>query len=169
MYQETEPSRFKLLTHHARPLDIYAVNSLKKEHKLIKEVVEECVIDPSVMVKDMSLLVSGPEEDKAFLGDPHLWLNVRRGNTLLEFYDPEDYSKLQKVVYARKGMNKFFDVKLEFVQASTRYREDELDDLNYDLKWSILGPVKKALLSGHSVEIVKALKANGENVQVSFN
>ena len=62
-----------------------------------------------------------------FAQDPYLWLNFRRGNTLVEIYDPQDFEKLQKVVIARKGLNKFFDVKMEFVSKEKRYREDLLD------------------------------------------
>ena len=66
-------------------------------------------------------------------------------------------------------MNKFFDIKLDFINKETRYNDDILDDRSYDLKLNILGPVKKALLNGHKVEVIKTLKANGENTQVSYN
>lgn len=41
---------------------------------------------------------------------------------------------------------------------------DERNIKNYQLA----GPLK-ALLGGHKVEVVKTLKANGENAQVSYN
>lgn len=62
------------------------------------------------MVNDMSLRVKASAEDEAFAGNPELWLNFRRGNTLVELYDPLDYNRLLKVVVARKGLTKFFDI-----------------------------------------------------------
>lgn len=115
------------------------------------------------MVKDLSLHVSGPREDDVFLEDPQLWMNVRRGNTLLEFFDPSDYKRLLKVTIGRKGMNKFFDLKYDFIAPETRYKDEHLDLKTFNLKCFIFAPVKKALLEGHKVEVVKTLKANGEN------
>ena len=66
-------------------------------------------------------------------------------------------------------MNKFFDIKLDFIRKETRYDERILDDRSNDLKLNILGPVRKATLQGHKVEIVKSLKANGENTQISYS
>ena len=62
--------------------------------KVIKEVREECRIDSSALVRDLSLKVRASDEDEAFANDPDLWLNFRRGNTLIEFYDPKDYNRL---------------------------------------------------------------------------
>lgn len=121
------------------------------------------------MVKDLSLLPKGPEEDEVFSSDPELWLNIRRGNTLLELYDPVDYKHLLKVLIGRKGLNKFFDLKYDFVTKEDRYRDEQLNNYEYNLKMFILAPVKKALLDGHKVEVVTTLKANGENMQVSWN
>jgi hypothetical protein len=49
------------------------------------------------------------------------------------------------------------------VARETRYRDEHLSQYSYDLKCHIFAPIKKALLQGHKVEIVKTLKANGEN------
>lgn len=61
---------------------------------------------------------------------------------MFELYNPNDYDKLEKVVYGRKGMNKFFDIKLDFIRAETRYNDDILNEKSYDLKLNILGPIK---------------------------
>jgi hypothetical protein len=66
-------------------------------------------------------------------------------------------------VFGRKGVNKFFDLEYESVARETRYRDEHLSQYSYDLKCHIFAPIKKALLQGHKVEIVKTLKANGEN------
>lgn len=102
------------------------VDNLVKEFTIIKSFSEECKVDPSIIVKDLSLTVSGPREDEAFACDPYLWLNFRRGNTLLEIYDPNDYNHLVKRVIGRKGLNKFFDISLDYIAKESRYVESEL-------------------------------------------
>lgn len=62
-----------------------------KYQKIIRDYTEECKLDPSVLVRDLSLVPKSSAEDEAFAGDPFLWLNFRRGNTLIEIYDPADY------------------------------------------------------------------------------
>lgn len=66
---------------------------------------------------------------------------------------------------------KFFDMRLQFVAKEERrclpypkYPEDLQLEKNY-----ILGPVLKAIAEGDEVEVFKTLKANGENVQVSYS
>lgn len=71
-------------------------------------------------------------------------------------------------VIGRKGINKFFDLKLDFVSKEGRYRESKLSHMDANEKNLILAGVKKAILEGHKIEIVKTLKANGENCQVSW-
>ena len=44
------------------------------------------------------------------------------------------------------------------------FKQEKHAEKNY-----ILAPVLKAILDGKKVEVVKTLKANGENVQVSYN
>jgi hypothetical protein len=52
---------------------------------------------------------------------------VRRGNTILELYDPQDFDKLINVLIGRKGLPRFFDIGLEFFSRENRYRDDHLD------------------------------------------
>ena len=42
-----------------------------------------------------------------------LWANIRRGNTILDFYDEVDQYIYSKI--GRKGLNKFFDLNVEYV------------------------------------------------------
>ena len=60
---------------------------------VIKEFKEELRFDPSVIVRDLSLKVRASDEDEAFAKTPELWANFRRGNTLLEIYDPKDFER----------------------------------------------------------------------------
>ncbi len=115
------------------------------------------------MVGDISLSAKGHDEDEEFARDPFLWINVRRGNTLIEMYDQNDFSKRLSVFIARKGLSKFFDLSPAYVLPETRYNESVLSPIQCNIKNYMLAPVKKALLEGHKIEVLKTLKANGEN------
>lgn len=80
-----------------------------------------------MIVRDLSLKVKASDEDEAFAKHAELWLNFRRGNTLLELYDPMDYDRLTQIVVGRKGLNKFFDLSYDFISREARYREDYLN------------------------------------------
>lgn len=65
---------------------------------------------------------------------------------------------------------KFFDLRLEFVSKLDRNQLDVKKHgvaLNQEKNF-ILAPVLKTIAEGGSVEVLKTLKANGENVQVSY-
>ena len=64
---------------------------------------------------DVSIFPRGPLEDKAFSLSSTLSINVRRGNSLLI----DENSK--KILIARKGLMKFFDIKLEWLDPKLRY------------------------------------------------
>ena len=132
-------------------------------YKIMREHTEECKINKSILVKDLSLIVKGPDEDQVFAKDPYLWTNFRRGNTLVEIYDPSDYTKLIKQTVGRKGLNKFFDVKIDYISKEKRYKEDNLNEFESDVKNITFAGAKKAILEGSKVEVIKSLKANGEN------
>lgn len=75
---------------------------------------------------------------------------MRRGNTLV--------TNKSSTIIARKGLPKFFDLKVDYVSIDGRYEQDE-NTKNYQL-----AGIKKSILEGQSVELIKSLKANGENV-----
>ena len=63
----------------------------------------------------------------------------------------------------RKGLPKFFDMRVEYLDAATRrdtsqLKVEERMHKNYQLSGAL-----KAILEGHKVEIIKTVKANGEN------
>lgn len=91
--------------------------------------------------------------------------NIRRGNTLIV--------KEGKHLIGRKGLMKFFDMRMGFIQKEHRYTTPDISGRGGKLmpneKNLILAPVLKALAKGHQVEVLKTLKANGENVQVSYS
>lgn len=69
----------------------------------------------------------------------------------------------------RKGLNKFFDLCYEFISPTERFLDEKLSVVKQNLKNYIMAGALKSILSGFQVEVIKTLKANGENAQVSWN
>ena len=132
-------------------------------HPLTKEVRTECVYDSNIELIDVKLDVYGPNEDMFYSTFPNLVKNVRRGNTIIKRYNED---KTHQFVMGRRGLMKFFDLRLPFISKEERnelsiknYKEDLHQEKNY-----ILAPVLKAIAEGSEVQVFKTLKANGENV-----
>ena len=121
---------------------------------------------PHVTLVDLKLNVFGPIEDDLYGAIPQLVKNIRRGNTILRI----DGKEGTKFSFGRKGLEKFFDVRYEMISPEHRYDDRALEnDVLHMEKNYILGAPLQACLGGYQVEIIKTLKANGENVQVSYN
>lgn len=117
---------------------------------------------PQIEMIDLKLNVFGPIEDQVYSAFPVLIKNIRRGNTVIRYAG-------NKYTFGRKGLEKFFDMRYEFISPEQRYDDSCLDDEHHMHKNYILAGPLKAMLEGHSIQVVKTLKANGENVQVSWN
>lgn len=116
MYKATDPQQVKLLTSNASYYgSAVELSNIGNSYKFVKEHTEECRVDSSIIVKDLSLTVKAFAEDEAFAFEPELWINFRRGNTFLQVFDPKDYENLVQTLIGRKGLTKFFDMKREFI------------------------------------------------------
>ena len=87
---------------------------------------------------------NGINPDDIYKEDLGVLHNIRRGMTILD--------SDEKVWFGRRGLPKFFDLNLED-EKSIEYTET----LERAFKWVDSG-----------IEIVRMVKANGENVQVSY-
>ena len=65
---------------------------------------------------------------------------------------------------ARKGLEKFFDLRYEFISPEQRFDDGKMSVEHHMQKNYILGGPLKALYEGCQIEVLKTLKANGENV-----
>jgi hypothetical protein len=110
---------------------------------------------------DLKLNVYGPIEDQVYAAFPSLIKNIRRGNTILQVKG--DFT------FGRKGLEKFFDMRYEHISPEQRYDDRCLNDETHMHKNYILAGPHRTILEGGQVEVLKTLKANGENVQVSWN
>ena len=95
---------------------------------------EQIPFNPSICLYDITIYGRGAEEDKQMLHNKHIYKNVRRGGTVLivwEEYIPERHGIspseeqlevfearkwfMKESAWARRGMFKFFDMCIEFV------------------------------------------------------
>lgn len=85
----------------------------------------------------------------------------------MESYDPKDFSKLLSVTMIRQGLPKFFKLHPEAIgQDRNSLCKSTLDIVE---QYATLAQVKKALLSGHKLEIRRQVKTNGDNAQISWS
>ena len=126
----------------------------------IRTVREDCHLASNLEVLDISPLGRGPAEDKEFARDPQLLEKVRRGNTLLLLYESRLATTPRTVVLARRGLKKFFDLKLEYLaeDAERALRPEDRAVRDY-----VLFEAKRHLARRGCVEVFKTVKANGEN------
>jgi len=119
---------------------------------------------------DVSLKVRGPEEDKAYTFIEGLRYNVRRGNTFLE-------TAAGEVKSLRRGACKFFDLNKDFLDINLNKATEEVLEKGHKDK-AELQVIRKVIFSDleeffkkeeGTVTIYNTNKANGENLQISFN
>ena len=92
-----------------------------QNHKMVKDVCSTSVFNENIELIDLKLDVFGPQEDLYYSTLPLLVQNVRRGNTIIKIKDGKDF----KYYIGRKGLMKFFDMRLEFVSKLDRNFLDE--------------------------------------------
>ena len=145
-------------------------NNNKEDVKVVKNT---CKIDDSIYMYDVSMESKGVDEDKNYIRNFIFLKNIPRGLTLLEFYDyVNDEYVFSKIEVARKGMHKFFDIKLEFIEEFNNHlnRCDHItDDDNKRMRKNFLGPILRALNQNLKIDLYKMTKANGEMAQISWN
>ena len=79
-----------------------------------------------------------------------------------------DGEQVVKTLMGRKGLPKFFDISPDFLDPAYRYEDSNLSSDKVHLKNYQLASALKYFLSGCPVEVIKTLKANGENAQISW-
>ena len=85
---------------------------------MVRDVAKTCPFDKFITIIDLKLEVSGPKEDEYYSTFPSLVKNVRRGNTFLKLYN--NTTKNYDFLIGRKGLMKFFDLRLSFVSKEER-------------------------------------------------
>lgn len=91
---------------------------------------------------------------------------MRRGNSVVEIQDEHGDRSYHM---GRKGLMKFFDMRLSYISREERDQLQTNNEEHQAEKNYIMAPVLRAIRQGHRVEVFKTLKANGENVQLSYS
>lgn len=109
---------------------------------------------PNIIVYDISIQAKA-QEDKIFAEKPQILMNVRRGNSVLEILNQKKQS--EEFVIIRRGLKKFFDVYLEYLDyanKSSKVLNSHLNNNNMHqrLKEIVLGRATKVLLRNQDVD-----------------
>ena len=78
----------------------------------------------NLTIIDLKLNVVGPFEDEVYASFPGIIKNIRRGNTVLRI-DNEDGST--EFSLGRKGLEKFFDMRYEYISPEQRFDDKCLE------------------------------------------
>lgn len=145
------------LTSKSHPLHKFA-NSESSLTCTKRPVPKELSNDEASWIEVIDINFKARDEDKVYKTNNEIRDKIRRGNTILyvKKWDGEDRDMC---IIARKGLNKFFDYSPAFQikpsSMSSVVIGKVLDYLKEDNKYSI--------------SIFETYKANGENVQISYN
>ena len=170
---------------HFSPEEIYDLATQKLN---VKAKLNLIPYNKNQQICDVSLNVRGFDDDKVFAKNPELLYNIRRGLSLIisttksKVYDSDTDStsliESRNINWARKGMYKFFDMYLSFVQHSENSNINQTGSFTQSflsstskekLRFFIFKELEHTILHKNgSVIIYQTIKANGENAQVSF-
>ncbi|CAG9316924.1 unnamed protein product [Blepharisma stoltei] len=153
--------------------------------------------DNDYILYDISTKSKGCDEDKTYIKDDLIRTNIRRGNSIFvkpqkeikKYIDPEKLIKdngkdiiIENILWARKGLSKFFDLSIEFlnhrqtknlmltgsfsgsfpISLSSSHKEAIRRMIFYEAEFALLR-------EGATIDLYKLNKANGENAQFSYS
>ncbi|CAI2365322.1 unnamed protein product [Moneuplotes crassus] len=165
------------LLEQAKEMDFPFKENTGKGKSLIRIVRVDNPVFRNISCVDVSINASGPEEDRIYALHPEFEKNIRRGNTYLETYDRYDPNLFKETICARKGLMKFYDLKVEYCLDDTRFlnistkkniKSKEAMTIESNLRNYIFAKAIDELNKDAYIEVIKSLKINGENAQISW-
>ena len=105
--------------------DLRGLTTLKVDDTAIVKAVSNASAMPNIHLIDLKLNVVGPIEDEVYAMYPLLIKNIRRGNTILRI-DSNEAEEQSEFVLGRKGLEKFFDLRYEFISPEQRFQDSTL-------------------------------------------
>jgi hypothetical protein len=106
-------------------LDPKSLATVKAEGvAIVKSVQTKSPAIKDLTLVDLKLNVVGPFEDEVYASFPFVIKNIRRGNTVLKI-DREDGTTEYSL--GRKGLEKFFDMRYEYINSETRFNDSSLE------------------------------------------
>ncbi|CAD8075566.1 unnamed protein product [Paramecium sonneborni] len=136
--------------------DILQICQEFSEIFLIKREIHN-IQNQQIEIFDIKLNVDPEIEDKILTSSFIIHQTFRRGLSLISYKD--QYELL------RKGMMKFFDIK---IIDQVKEKTQEKNDLNNQISLFTFHRIYKELENGKSIKIQVQEKANGENAQISY-
>lgn len=111
--------------HSNLSLDPKSLATVKAEGvAIVKSVQTKSPAIKDLTLVDLKLNVVGPFEDEVYASFPFVIKNIRRGNTVLKI-DREDGTTEYSL--GRKGLEKFFDMRYEYINSETRFNDSSLE------------------------------------------
>ena len=102
--------------------NLRGLTTLKVDNNsIVKSVANQSALRDIHLI-DLKLNVQGPIEDEVYATCPILIKNIRRGNTILRI----DSSDETEFVLGRKGLEKFFDLRYEFISPEQRFDDSKM-------------------------------------------
>lgn len=116
------------------------------------------VTEADTPIKNCELLdikVKKRNEDEVFLTDDEVFQRIRRGNCVISY----TFNNQRIFKMARKGLKKFFDYKINYKSNKEGKK----------MKKIVLDDVKKSFSQEKGIKVYLTEKANGENLQISYD
>lgn len=145
-----------------------------KDDPIIKVAAAKIPFNQYYRIVDISLILSGKDEEKAYQDNAGLRTNIKKGNCIVESLSRQDPG----VYMARRGGNKILELHKNYITINLKNKDNEMDQENssgtlekYDQKMKdhiferIQDFYKKNL---GTVTLYNTTKANGANAQISF-
>lgn len=146
----------------------------------VKVFEKECPSLNHIMVYDIKLSSDENQEDFTYSSNPDLQYNLRKGYSICEVYDPENFEIKKYSVIARKGPRKYYNIRFEdltddqtyfttydpnFAQSHEAFNQLVKDQnvRNYTFQ-----PVFNSLENQNVIEVYKTTFTVGQNVQISY-
>ena len=156
----------------------------------IKVFEKECPSLNHIMVYDIRTAGIEENEDYIYASSPDLQYNLRKGHTIVEVYDENDFSINKYSVVARKGPRKYYSLREKDLERDEEYFKklnsifpsfSKYDtssaknekDFNEMIRSQIfrnysLSPVYQSFWEGNTVEVYRSTFTIGEHAQISY-
>ena len=95
-------------------------------------------------------------------------INVRDGNSLLVKYSADEDKRLESVTNLRCGLPRFFNLNVDSVHRERFANLSNNEELAY-YQYETMAQVRRALMEGAQVELVRSLKTNGDCTHLTWS
>ena len=132
------------------------------KNKRIRVFEKECPSINHLMVYDIR--VSG-KEDYVYAHSPDLQYNLRKGHTIVEVYDQEDFTEKKYSVVARKGPRRYYSLRSEDLESDQDYYKlFDVPQPGGEVEYEEI--YKGSVFRNYSLALVHQALAQGKKIEV---